>query len=477
MKKKKRNSDASATCKLCNKNLKTSGNTSNLRCHIEKVHKQILLETQSSDKAECSSEAIPHTQPKQQKISEIISIAPTPSPLLSEVSESTNEETACIIIESQPTTCTPSVSGSKSKSQLPTAALIQPNVKDFFEQVKSISSQDGTRPRKITEAIVKFIIMDNKPFSAVEGNGFLQLMKEVVPLYKVPSRKTIKLRVDEKYEALSCIFKEHIRKCESFCLTYDVWTETMKNQSFLGVTIHFLDNLRLLSGTLGVLELHESHTAAYLGEHLSRLFIEWKVSTDKVSACVTDNDSTMMKLNRNLFGDKKIIPCFAHTLNLVVTQAIDKSTEVSALISKVRDIVKFIKRSVNASDELRKKQIDAGASEERFVQLASILSEVLLTRPEAPSMVTGSDLNNIKEVIELLKSFEIVTREISADTYVTFSKVIPLNIKSKQSNLSTITTTEVEVQMYLGSAVAPINQNPIEMWDDMKKAIIYFVFP
>lgn len=111
----------------------------------------------------------------------------------------------------------------------------------------------------------------------------------------------------------------------------------MKNQSFLGVTIHFLDNFRLLSGTLGVLELHESHTAAYLGENLSRLFIEWNVATDKVSACVTDNDSTVMKLNRNLFGDKKIIPCFAHTPNLVVTQAIDKSTEVSALINLLRE--------------------------------------------------------------------------------------------------------------------------------------------
>ncbi|XP_054089442.1 zinc finger BED domain-containing protein 4-like [Zeugodacus cucurbitae] len=144
---------------------------------------------------------------------------------------------------------------------------------------------------------------------------------------------------------------------------------------------------------------------------------------------------------------KKIIPCFAHTLNLVVTQSIDKSTEVSALITKVRDIVKFIKRSVNASDQLRQKQIDIGASTsntkkmildvrtrwnscfymlERFVQLAPILSEVLLTRPEAPSMVNASELNKIKELIELLKCFEIVNREISADTYVTISKVIPL---------------------------------------------------
>lgn len=115
----------------------------------------------------------------------------------------------------------------------------------------------------------------------------------------------------------------------------------------------------------------------------------------QVSACVTDNESTMMKLNRSLFGEKKIIPCFAHTLNLIVTQAIHNST---ALVRKVRDIVKYIfKKSVNVSDELRKIQIDSGCSEgnakkmildvktrwnscyymlERFVPLASIISGV-----------------------------------------------------------------------------------------------------
>lgn len=61
-----------------------------------------------------------------------------------------------------------------------------------------------------------------------------------------------------------------------------------------------------------------------------------------------------MKVNRDMFGEKKIIPCFAHTVNLVVMNSLDKSNIASTIISKVREIVKFIKRSVNASDELRK---------------------------------------------------------------------------------------------------------------------------
>lgn len=221
----------------------------------------------------------------------------------------------------------------------------------------------------------------------------------------------------------------------------------MQNKSFVGITVHFLEKTQLLNGTFGVFELTESHTAAYLGRELTEIFTNWGVSTEKVTAVVTDNDSTVMKVNRDIFGDKKIIPCFAHTVNLVVTQSIDKSVDCSALISRVRDIVKYIKRSVNASDELRKKQKDAGATEghikklildvktrwnscfymlERFVELVSIISDILLTRPEAPAMVTSGELDCVKETIKLLRPFENLTKEISSDSYVTVSKIIPL---------------------------------------------------
>lgn len=56
--------------------------------------------------------------------------------------------------------------------------------------------------------------MDHKPFSVVEGKGFIQLMKEVVPLYKIPSRETFKKRVDDKYEDMSEVFKKYIKEAE-----------------------------------------------------------------------------------------------------------------------------------------------------------------------------------------------------------------------------------------------------------------------
>lgn len=78
----------------------------------------------------------------------------------------------------------------------------------------------------------------------------------------------------------------------------------MQNKSFIGVTIHVLDKSQLLSGTLGVFEMTESHTSAYIHQKLAAIFAEWNISVDKVSAVITDNNSTVMKVNREMFGEK-----------------------------------------------------------------------------------------------------------------------------------------------------------------------------
>lgn len=64
----------------------------------------------------------------------------------------------------------------------------------------------------------------------------------------------------------------------------------MQNKSFVGVTIHFLEGLKLKSDTLEVFELSERHSAEYVQRRLTEILNEWCVSTDKVTAVVTDTD-------------------------------------------------------------------------------------------------------------------------------------------------------------------------------------------
>lgn len=99
------------------------------------------------------------------------------------------------------------------------STVSQPLLLKAFCNIQSYSS--GTKNKKITHGIMHMIVKDNLPFTFVEGMfcvhllfyyfilrnltfikgaGFLDFMKENFPLYKVPTRNTIKAEIDKLYE-------------------------------------------------------------------------------------------------------------------------------------------------------------------------------------------------------------------------------------------------------------------------------------
>lgn len=46
------------------------------------------------------------------------------------------------------------------------------------------------------------IAKENLSYMFIESEGFKNLLKEIFPKFKIPSRKTIKSRMMEKYEVL-----------------------------------------------------------------------------------------------------------------------------------------------------------------------------------------------------------------------------------------------------------------------------------
>lgn len=113
--------------------------------------------------------------------------------------------------------------------------------------------------------------------------------------------------------------------------------------------------------------MFESHTAKYIGHSLVETLNLWGLGVDKVVAVVTDSGANMKKAIVDEFGANKHIPYVAHTINLVVEKAIDKTQEmnktdnsksggVPILLSQVRDIVKYFKKSTKACDLLRNSQ-------------------------------------------------------------------------------------------------------------------------
>ena len=91
-----------------------------------------------------------------------------------------------------------------------------------------------------------------------------------------------------------------------------------------------------------------SHTA-----ELKKVASDWNIA-HKIYCLVTNNASNMVAAAK-LTGWRHI-PCFAHTLNLIVQKATDKDSELSQLHQECQNIVTFLKQSVKARDKLTEAQ-------------------------------------------------------------------------------------------------------------------------
>lgn len=421
---------AIAQCKTCFNDIKYSGNTTNLTKHLQKHHpKLIVLPPKSSTENSSSSKSY-------------LSI------------EASGDST-----KSADNLPTPSTSAVTQNVPVVMSPLLQ-----AFSKASSYS-EGGLRHAKIVKCILFFICKDNRPFDVIKGQGFKRLIRELAPSFTLPSVKFIKKHLVMNYEVISDQVKRRIAEAPNICLTMDVWTETMSERSFLGVTVHFLEGTNFVSFEISTKALSSRHTADNLKEEISEILTKWGVEEAKISSIITDNGANIVAAVKRLFLDNNVqLPCFAHTLNLVL-QSVEAVPFFKCIVNKVRNIVIYIKNSVVMSDKLRKIQLDNNVPEgsvvkmivdvktrwnstyhmlSRFIQMLKPVNEILLDDTSSPDMLSSSEIEELKQLNELLKPFDYITTNLSGESYVTISQIIPM-VNCLQSQLRDFTTTSQNV--------------------------------
>ncbi|XP_039310411.1 zinc finger BED domain-containing protein 4-like [Solenopsis invicta] len=300
---------------------------------------------------------------------------------------------------------------------------------------------------KITNAILYMIAADKMPLSIVQNDGFQWVIKTLAPLYTMPSRKTVTRLIDVRYEVLKNRFISTLKEVDSYSITCDNWTD-VGNQSYLGVTIHYVTKqIEMKNGCIGVFPMSENHTSQYLRECLNSVVEDFNLDQSKIMAVVTDKAANIKKAVRDFMGQDKHVACFAHTLSHLVPDVLVAMPIVRDTIAKVKAIVTVTKRSVVASDELKKLQMRDGKTEgtalkfiqdvptrwnstlymlERFVALEEYVYPVMSKCPSAPDMLKREEMQMLNDVISLMKPVERVITEVSGDSYPTCSVIIPL---------------------------------------------------
>ena len=111
--------------------------------------------------------------------------------------------------------------------------------------------------------------------------------------------------------------------------------------------------------------LVDDHTAENIADVFKGVVEEWGIC-NKIVAIVTDNAANIVAAVR-LVGWKHI-PCFTHTLNLVVTDSLAADPCLPNIQKKCHDIVAYFHRSCKAVERLNSIQTRLGLDNHILIQ-------------------------------------------------------------------------------------------------------------
>lgn len=354
-------------------------------------------------------------------------------------------------------------------------------------------STSNPRYKMLCRSLVENVIIKGGiPISFVDNEGFRKFLRDIDPNFVAPCRQTVTYtHLPQLMTTKRQIMTDVLASSKDVALTIDIWTDR-RQHSFLGVTAHIFDAARGQPQSL--LLKFKSFRGSHTGQSIAQA-IEVCISDNslqsKVHHVVSDNASNMKKalsfvfasgprgtmdswllsdcnnstdinlstedddslvddpslfenlpddeIDNSIIGER--VPCFAHTLQLVIRDGLQKVTVSRSAVPKSCKIAnlthqsaKFRQafemafgsgRAVPSSNDTRWNSV--------FHQLNYIieldvtkLNELLRSEEHSSLIFTLKELQQLRELVTVLQPFAEATDIAQGSTYVTISCVVPL---------------------------------------------------
>ena len=110
----------------------------------------------------------------------------------------------------------------------------------------------------------------------------------------IPGRKTLVRHIADKYDKMNVNLARALDDISYVCSTADIWSAS--NRSFLGITIHWInpDTLSRKKAAISCERFKGRHTYDTIAARLDQINTKYKLN-DKITATVTDNGSNFVK--------------------------------------------------------------------------------------------------------------------------------------------------------------------------------------
>ena len=300
------------TCAVCSKRFKDCGNTSNMWLHLSNAH--------PNDFAFMEKEEIEASSVKKRTLS-------------------------------------------KSNRGDATGVGVQQQLPALFEAQKPLN-KSNPKWKKLTDSICFFLAKDMMPFDTVNDPGFKNLLNPFEPRYTPSDRKKIATcYMQDLYQREKSRVLQQLNDAEAYAITTDMWKSRVK-QSYCAITVHFAAQFKMNSFLISVHEFPDSHTPVNISEEVTDVLSEWNMPVSEIVVATTDNGANITAAVE-LLGVPRL-PCFSHTLQLVVEQAL-KLPEVSKLVGRCKRVVAHFNRSLKSCYLLHWKQIGLGHKQHSLI--------------------------------------------------------------------------------------------------------------
>ena len=368
----------------------------------------------------------------------------------------------------------------QSSGARPKTKTHQPNINTALQNLSlEPYKPSDQRKRYIDNLVLEMITTDLQPISVVEDTGFRNLITYLDPRYPIVSRKQLsKKLLPTKYNEERTRLVLDLQKTEFVAITTDQWT-SKANDGYTTFTCHHIDDSwKMRSAVLSTRSERKSHTAVNLAADMTKCLEEFEL-VQKVSAVVTDNAKNATNSVAIAEAQEEIEgghPCFAHTLNLIIKHSLEKDKKSQRMISKVKNIVQFFRSSTQANDELRDLQKEdyrklKQQCETRWNSCLTMLQSyqeqhksicsILAHRGKVHMCLNEAEFDSLKTTVGILGVYLTATEEMSAEKYISISKIIPLVTMLKGISDKSEASLARHISSYIDQYFGSIEKNSL----------------
>ena len=246
----------------------------------------------------------------------------------------------------------------------------------------------------------------------------------------------------------------------------------------MSVTGHCIDeNFEQQVVVLRVTPFPESHTAANISSLIEEVIEEFKIPASKIHLIAHDNGANVVKAVKML--PYSSLPCFLHTLQLVINDCIFEQRPVKEIIANCRTIVGHFNHSPQAYNKLEKLQDENNVMKHKLIQNVptrwnstfhmlqrifeqkKVLALYMIDNPQLPSF-DANKWSLIGNLSILLKVFHNVTVRLSERRCLA-SDILP------QVQFLKLFTEKAKTDIRLTGMKATINSAEASMYEQFEK--------